>query len=79
MAVHDPGDNVSEIAERLDAVEFAGFDQRSDDGPVFGVAVGAGEERILSVESNHPSIQPISVRMLKFLIAGMHFMDAVFG
>ena len=47
VAVDDPSDDVGEIAERL---EFAGFDQRSGDGPVFGAAVGAGEKRILSVE-----------------------------
>lgn len=39
MAVDDPGEYVGEIAEWLDAIEFAGFDQRGDDGPVFGAGV----------------------------------------
>ena len=50
MAVDDPGEHVGEIAERLDAVELAGLDQRGDDGPMLGAAVGAGEERVLAVE-----------------------------
>jgi hypothetical protein len=33
---------------------------------------------VLAPERNHPSILPISGRMLKSFIAGMHFMDAVF-
>ncbi len=41
MAVDDPGEDVGEVTERLDAVELAGLDQRGDDGPVLGAAVGA--------------------------------------
>lgn len=50
MAVDDPGEYVGEAAEWLDAIEFAGFDQRCDDGPVFGTAVRASEERVLAIE-----------------------------
>ncbi len=34
------------LVERIDVVQLAGFDQRSDDGAVLGAAVGACEERI---------------------------------
>ena len=34
------------LGERIDVVQLAGFDQRSDDGAVLGAAVGACEERI---------------------------------
>ena len=47
MAVDDPGGGVGEVGLRVDAVQLAGFDERSDDRPVFGPAVGAGEERVL--------------------------------
>lgn len=50
VAVDDPGEHVSDIAQRLDAIGLAGFDERGDDGPLLGTAVGAGEERILAVE-----------------------------
>jgi hypothetical protein len=33
------------LGERIDIVQLAGFDQRSDDGAVLGAAVGACEER----------------------------------
>ena len=36
MAVDDPGDDVGEVGLRIDGVEFAGFDERSDDGPMLG-------------------------------------------
>jgi len=32
------------LVERIDVVQLAGFDQRSDDGAVLGAAVGACEE-----------------------------------
>lgn len=50
MVVDDPGQHVGEIAERFDAVQLAGFDQRRDDGPMLGAAVRAGEEGIFPVE-----------------------------
>ena len=30
MTVDDPGENIREIAERIDVVEFTGLDQRCD-------------------------------------------------
>ena len=46
MAVDDADDDVGQVAGGIDAVEFAGLDQGSDDGSVLGAAVGAGEECI---------------------------------
>lgn len=60
MAVDDPGDDVGEIGVRLDSAELAGFDERGDDGPVFAAAVGAGEQRVLAIESYCPFILPMS-------------------
>ena len=36
---------------RLDAGELAGLDQRGDDRPVIGTTIGAGEQRVLSRQS----------------------------
>ena len=38
----DAGDDIGEIAARLDAGELAGLDQRGDHGPVLGAAVRRG-------------------------------------
>jgi hypothetical protein len=43
VTVDDAGYNVGEVGMRLDAEELAAFDQRSDDRPMLGAAVGAGE------------------------------------
>ena len=50
MAVDNPGEDVGEIAERIDVVEFACLDQRGDGGPVFGAAVRTCEQSIFAVE-----------------------------
>ncbi len=52
VAVDDPGENIGEVAERFDSIEFAGFDQRGDDCPVLGAAVRSGEECVLAIERN---------------------------
>src|SRR5215469_5086619 len=49
MAVDDAGDDVGEVGVRIDADKLAGFDQRSDHGPVLGTAVGTGEESVLAI------------------------------
>lgn len=51
MAVDDAGDHVREVGLGVDAVELAALDERGDDSPVLGAAVGAGEERILPCQS----------------------------
>ena len=50
MVVDDPGEDVSQVFERVDVVEFAGLDERSDGGPVFGAAIRSREQRIFPVE-----------------------------
>ena len=52
MAVDDFGEHVREVSFRIDAVELAGLDQRSDDSPMLGSAVRAGEKRIFPIERN---------------------------
>ena len=46
MTVDDPGENIREIAERIDVVEFTGLDQRCDGGLVVGAALAFGEDRM---------------------------------
>jgi hypothetical protein len=50
MTVDDPGEDVGQIPERVDVIQFAGFDQSSDGGPMLGAAVRTPEQCILSVE-----------------------------
>ena len=50
VAVDDFRDDVGEIGLRVDGVELASLDERSDDGPMFTAAVGTGEERVFAVE-----------------------------
>ena len=52
MAVDDPGEGIGQIGKRIDVAQLTGLDQRGDDGPVLGAAVGACEQRILPVERN---------------------------
>lgn len=47
MALDDAGDDVREVGLGIDAVELAGLDERGDDGPVLGTAIGAGEQGVL--------------------------------
>ena len=54
VAVRNTGEHVGQIALRINAVKFARFDQRGDDRPVLAAAVGAGEERILSIQRDRP-------------------------
>ena len=54
VAFDDAGDDVGEVALRLDGVELCGFDERGDHGPVLGPTVGASEEGVLAVESDRP-------------------------
>ncbi len=48
VAVDDAGDDVGQVSVRLDANQFTGLDERGDGGPMFGTAVRAGEQSILS-------------------------------
>jgi hypothetical protein len=35
-------------------VQLAGFDQRGENGPVFGTQIVTGEQRLLAIEGNRP-------------------------
>src|SRR5665213_1122548 len=50
MTVDDSGENIREIAERIDVVEFTGLDQPCDGGPVVGAAVRASEQSIFPLQ-----------------------------
>ena len=50
MTVDDPGEDVGQIAERINIVQLTCLDQRCDGGPVFGAAIRSCEQSILSVE-----------------------------
>lgn len=52
VVVDYPGENVSEMSLWIDAAELGCLDERGDDGPVLTAAIGAGEERILAIESS---------------------------
>ena len=54
MSIDDLGQHVGQIGVGFDAAQLAVLDQRGDDGPVVAAAVGAGEERILAIESKRP-------------------------
>ena len=46
------GEDIRQISVRLNPVQFACFNQRRDDGPVFCAFLVASEERIFSVKRN---------------------------
>src|SRR3954469_1723156 len=46
------GQHVSQVGMRIDAMQFAGLDQRGEHGPVFCPFVRTSEECVFSVESN---------------------------
>ena len=52
MATDDPDERVGRVGKRIDVIQLTGFDQRDDDGPMLGTAIGAGEQRIFPVERN---------------------------
>ena len=45
-------EHVGEVSLRIDAVQFAGLDERSDGCPVLRPLIVAGEERVLPIEHN---------------------------
>lgn len=50
----DPREDVSQPGERVDAVEFAGFDQAVDGGGAAPSGVGAGKQPVLSAQADAP-------------------------
>src|SRR3954467_3314033 len=57
------GQHVSQVGMRIDAMQFAGLDQRGEHGPVFCPFVRTSEECVFSVESNwaHAALDSIGV------------------
>jgi hypothetical protein len=68
--IDEPVEDVGDIGLRLDIVELASFNQRSDAGPVFCALVMTGEERVLAIENNRPFILPVSGLRSRSIIAG---------
>jgi len=54
VAAHQLGDDVFDIGLGLDIVEFACGDERGEDCPVLGSALGTREQAILSRQSQRP-------------------------
>jgi hypothetical protein len=44
MTLDDPGENVGEVRHRINVVELAGLDERSDGGPMLGAATDHGRK-----------------------------------
>ena len=71
MAIGDGCQGRVEVGEGLDAVDFAGFDQRSDTPPGDATFVVTGEEGIFAIERQFPFILPMSGRFIVSIIDGM--------
>jgi len=52
VALDDSGERGGQPGVGIDAVHFAGLDQRGDDGPVFGSGVMPREEGVLAVQGD---------------------------
>ena len=72
--VDELAEHVGEVGLRIDAVQFAGLDQRGDAGPILRPLIVAGEQCVLAIERNLADILPISGRMSSSTIAGIRFM-----
>src|SRR3954447_21735385 len=61
--VDELGQHVGQVSMRIDAVQFAGLNQRCEHRPVFRPFIRAGEEGVFSVESNraHAALDGIGV------------------
>ena len=57
MTVDDPGEDVGQVAERIDIVQLTGLDQGGDGGPMFGAAIRACEQRVRR-SSTSPNFTP---------------------
>ena len=54
VALGEAGEHAAEIRQGIDGVELAGLDQRGQGRPMFGSAVGAGEQGILPGQRQRP-------------------------
>jgi hypothetical protein len=78
VSFDEAGEDVGEVSFGVDAVEFAGLDERGQDRPMLAAAIRAREERILAIESRCPFILPMSGRNLKCITAGIPIFVAGF-
>ena len=51
MTVDDGGQRGGQVGLRIDGIEFAGLDERGDDGPVLRTRIVPGKECVLPIES----------------------------
>jgi hypothetical protein len=79
MSVGQTFEDVLEVGERVDIIELGGGQQRSDDRPARGAAVGASKQVVLAAERNLLVILPISGRRSRSTIAGTLSMGVVSG
>jgi hypothetical protein len=68
-------EDIGEVGLGIDAVQFAGFDERGDAGPVLRALIMTGEECVFAIEHNLAVILPIPGRMLWSNIAGIRCTD----
>ncbi len=76
MSVDHAREHVVQVSVGFDAVEFAGFDQRTDDYPTISAAVVACKQVVLATERYHPFILPMSGRKWKFTTDGTRILAA---
>jgi hypothetical protein len=76
VSIDHAREHVGEVSVGFDAVEFAGFDQRTDDRPTVATPVTACEQMVLAAERHHPFILPMSGRSWKFNTAGIPILAA---
>jgi hypothetical protein len=58
------------VGDGFDAVDFTGFDQRSDAALGDAALIVTDEEVVLPAQGHHPFILPMSARNGKSIIAG---------
>src|SRR4051794_6307368 len=54
MSVGQSFENIAKVAEGFDVIQLGRCQQRNDDGPAFGAAIGACEQMVLSAERDRP-------------------------
>ena len=76
MPVDHAREHIAQVSVGFDAVEFAGFDQRTDDRPPVTATVASGKEMVLAPERYCPFILPMSGRSWKSTTGIIHISAA---
>ncbi|KWV53656.1 hypothetical protein AS026_03115 [Rhizobium altiplani] len=71
MALDDGCERSTQVDQRIDSIELAGFDERGDGRPILCSCIMPGKKSVLTVEGNAPFILPMSAMKLRFFIAGI--------